>query len=297
MAEQLSYLEMADQSGRIVVANGVVSLHAAATLAAPRRASHAWMRIYRREPKVDGLPLDSLRALLAVAPNAIRKIIPRMERGGGVRFMTFDTFTHHVASFEPQTITSLDKALDLWGRVSNRDAVLVELSASAESLASMLNDASANASVTPPPDPPLPDDTDEARELRKALASEWISAAMVGEMLNSRAKNTAQLASRYRKEGLILGIWVRQKNRYLYPPWQFLNDGFRREMPELLQVLRDPNAVGGTWNGSGWEEATWFYAPHTQLDGKRPADVMPTAPWLVLDVARREFMDGPDARW
>lgn len=48
---------------------------------------------------------------------------------------------------------------------------------------------------------------------------------------------------------------------------------------------------------SGWEEVEWLYANNAFLDGQRPADVLPSQPVLVLDVARAQLTEDPDARW
>lgn len=144
--------------------------------------------------------------------------------------------------------------------------------------------------------PPLPE-TDESRQLREALAADWISAAAVGTEIDSRAKNTSRLANRYRREGRLLGVWIRPQGRYLYPPWQIKNGQPLPQMESLLALIRGPNGIAGDWDTSGWEEVTWFYAPHRRLGGERPSDLMISDPDRVLEAARGEFREGRDARW
>lgn len=144
--------------------------------------------------------------------------------------------------------------------------------------------------------PPLPE-TETARDLRAELARSWLDAAALATHLHSQAKNKAQLASRYRKQGRLLGVWDRSRKRYLYPLWQIKHGKPLHQVKDLLALIRSGYGIAGDRDTSGWEEAGWFYAPRRLLEGQRPADLMASDPDRVLVAARREFQNGPDARW
>jgi len=145
--------------------------------------------------------------------------------------------------------------------------------------------------------PPSTPDSEAVRDLRAELARGWLDSATLATHLHSQAKNKSQLASRYRKQGRLLGVWDRPRKRYLYPPWQIKNGQPLHQVKDLLALIRGAHGIAGDWDTSGWEEAGWFYAPLRLLEGKRPADLMASDADRVLDAARREFQDGPDARW
>lgn len=224
----------------------------------------------------------------------LESLIRCLERGETVRFGAFDTSTRGFTKVESSSATSIDQALAVWDRMVDRYDVLVAFDAPVASIRTMLVDAQRG---DPPPAPPPIPETCATRRLRAELSADCIGAAAVSAALNSHAKNTSQLASRYRKAGRLFGVWVRAQNCYLFPPWQFRNGQILPEIQEVLALLRGPHGIAGEWDRSGWDEMGWFYAPHRLLEGRRPVELIERDPDQVLEAARREFKDGIDARW
>lgn len=90
----------------------------------------------------------------------------------------------------------------------------------------------------------------------------------------------------------LLAVWVPPSKSYLYPPYQFDQHGLIGEMEIILRLVRP-------WmtNDTGWGEVEWFLTPHTLLDARSPAEILPVEPAKVLEVARREFSEDPYTSW
>lgn len=140
----------------------------------------------------------------------------------------------------------------------------------------------------------LPEDTAESADFRYELAHDWLDAAAVSELLGS-AGDAGRLAMSLRRSRHILGVWLEQDGCFRFPPWQFCEVGVVPQFRELLAVVREGVACGR--ETSGWEEVDWFVAPHARLYGRRPSEMLTLAPDTVLELARREFSEGADARW
>lgn len=133
----------------------------------------------------------------------------------------------------------------------------------------------------------LPPDTPASACRRAELAQSWLAEADVLARLGIGQETFAV----WRKDRKLLAVWHAPENRYRYPPCQFNDIGLLPEMEPLLGYL------GRGVSRSGWEEVEWLYANNPFLDGQRPADVLPNQPALVLDVAREQLTEDPDARW
>lgn len=135
---------------------------------------------------------------------------------------------------------------------------------------------------------------DDAPARRRAeLASTWPTAAEVSRKLDSSADNATDLATRLRREGKLLGVYLPSPSPYYrYPKWQFGEDGLPiRLLPEILAVLRNegPFKMDAQRRTTGWGEVEWFRSRHALLNGERPADVLTTDPSAVLRAAQIEF--------
>ena len=106
-------------------------------------------------------------------------------------------------------------------------------------------------------------------------------------------ENIERFAARLRSSGTLFGVWVAQEHSFRYPDIQFdMRGNIRPEVTALLKVLPGEDDDRG-----GWRRAFWLYSPHALLDGQTPAEVFPSEPQLVVDVARREFTGDVDASW
>jgi hypothetical protein len=154
-------------------------------------------------------------------------------------------------------------------------------------------------------------DEETAATRRRRLAARWLTAAEVSKQLGSVAANAGEAASAARRAGRLLGVWHATEKAYRYPPWQFSPSGQPVEgMSEILALLRDAGIRGGQSRANeGWPETTWFLSPNAFIAEARrdrgetdrqseitPAAVLQAKPGDVLDAAREEFMEDPDAR-
>lgn len=220
-------------------------------------------------------------------------------------FATFNVKRGQLQVLDVTTAGSLDALVEAWNRGKGLNEVLIELNATRDLLDRLARDLespaeapasrdSVAATIAPPT--PLPADTDASAARRADLASDWLDARAVGDALGSRASNASQLASRYRKEGKLLGVWIRPERAYRYPPWQFAGGQPKPQVRRLLGLLRnEETGVAGPADKGGWLEIEWLYAPHVLLGGKAPASLMDSDPDRVVEIARMEFMDGARA--
>ena len=133
----------------------------------------------------------------------------------------------------------------------------------------------------------LPPDTPASARRRAELAQSWLTEADV----LARLGTSQETLNVWRKGRKLLAVWHAPEDRYLYPPCQFNDIGLLPEMEPL------PGYLGRGVSRSGREEVEWLYANNAFLDAQQPADVLPNQPVLVLDVARAQLTEAPDARW
>ncbi|WP_260465441.1 hypothetical protein [Stenotrophomonas maltophilia] len=127
---------------------------------------------------------------------------------------------------------------------------------------------------------------------RWQLAKDWLTASEVSVRLGSTAENTSQLATKYRKEGKLLGVYLPVPTAtWRFPNWQFKKNGYPVEhFEEILKTLRDSGVFSDSDRRStGWGEVEWFLSGHMLLDGKAPVDMLPKSPERVLEAAKQEF--------
>lgn len=135
----------------------------------------------------------------------------------------------------------------------------------------------------------------DAAAERMALASQWLTADQVDDRLRSQPSGGEAQATRLRRQGLLLGVYVDYSMpSYRYPTWQFCPDGQPVEhLTEIIAVLRNSGVfqqeVDGLRRTTGWGEVEWFLSPHALLDGAAPAAKLSTEPARVLSAARIEF--------
>lgn len=131
----------------------------------------------------------------------------------------------------------------------------------------------------------IPQETSASAARRRTLSQRWLSEAEVDAKLGGSL--AATLA---RRAGKILGVWISDEGRYLYPDFQFGPQEPLEAMSVLLTWL--PSA-----SGSGWDQVEWLCSPHALLDKRTPAEVLLGDPRAVVTIAEREFSEDPDARW
>lgn len=127
---------------------------------------------------------------------------------------------------------------------------------------------------------------------RARLASHWPTAAEVSRAMGSTAGNASHLATKLRREGKLLGVYMLSPtHHYRFPSWQFRADGQPVDwFAEILGVLREQGPfLDADRRTTGWGEVEWFMSPHVLLDDQPPEDVLATDPARVLAAAQAEF--------
>jgi hypothetical protein len=125
------------------------------------------------------------------------------------------------------------------------------------------------------------------------LAKKWPKAIELARCLGAGSDAESwKCAARLRRDGILFGVWSTPEKCFVYPDFQFDDEGrLISDVASLLEVLTDEDDRGG------WRRAFWLYSPHALLDGRTPADVFPTDPAAVIWVARAEFNAPLHAMW
>ena len=140
--------------------------------------------------------------------------------------------------------------------------------------------------LSPPPSPP----TEAARrwaERKVAMLREndHATGPELGRLTGSRAKNLAERASSWRREGRVFA--VNDGSRDVYPLFQIKGDKPHPVVAEVLKRLR-PKL-------SDWEVFAWFTAPDTwTCEGRPPKDLLDSDPDSVLEAARHTVAESWD---
>jgi hypothetical protein len=135
---------------------------------------------------------------------------------------------------------------------------------------------------------------DAAVEFRdRLLANNWPDDTTVAERMDAQLRIDARHAlTGMRLGGMLLGVWSAPRECFIYPDFQFDNDG--RLIPEISMLLRILPAED---DDSGWRRAFWLYSPHALLDGSTPSEIFALDPLRILEVANAEFNTSPDSGW
>lgn len=125
------------------------------------------------------------------------------------------------------------------------------------------------------------------------LANNWPDeSSLLGLVKTSLGADAKSAFALMRSVGVLLGVWSARRECFLYPDFQFDDDG--RLIPEvslLLQILPDER------DDAGWRRAFWLYSPHALLDGIVPSSIFALDPLKILEVAKAEFNASPDSGW
>ncbi|CAE6755986.1 hypothetical protein R20943_03145 [Paraburkholderia aspalathi] len=117
----------------------------------------------------------------------------------------------------------------------------------------------------------------EAKAVAAVLdGTPWLTAQTVGKQQNPDATNPHAVTSRWKKEGKVFSI--ERAGQTLYPMYIF--DEFGNPIPEVAEVLK-------VFHGyTPFRIASWFESTNSMLRGKRPREVLATAPSAVFEAAR-----------
>ena len=145
------------------------------------------------------------------------------------------------------------------------------------------------AEVLVPRTPPSPRLLKEAAMLvqaRKAVleSGDWLTAVEVAQLAGLSTRNPSAQPNKWKKQGLIFAI---SHNGVDYFPGYGLDReaGFR-PLKAMAKVIE---AFSG--HKDGWGMAYWFRSDNSFLVGKRPQDLLATAPDRVIEAARDEVLE------
>jgi hypothetical protein len=145
------------------------------------------------------------------------------------------------------------------------------------------------AEVLVPRTPPSPRLLKEAAMLvqaRKTVleSGDWLTAAEVAQLAGLSARNPSAQPNKWKKQGLIFAI---SHNGVDYFPGYGLDrdTGFRpvKAMSKVIEAFAGQK--------DGWGMAYWFRSDNSFLGGKRPQDVLATAPERVVEAALDEAQE------
>ncbi|MGY6184453.1 hypothetical protein ACW9YQ_07250 [Paraburkholderia strydomiana] len=127
----------------------------------------------------------------------------------------------------------------------------------------------------------------------RLLANNWPDESQLLELLKGPDGTDAKYdLTRMRSGGVLLGVWSARRGCFLYPDFQFDDDG--RLIPEVSLLLRLLPAEG---DDDGWRRAFWLYSPHALLDGRAPSSIFALDLRKILEVAKAEFIVSSDEGW
>lgn len=200
----------------------------------------------------------------------------------------------HAGAFRRLASDSLTESFEVMVRNGSEDDVLVEVS-DAVSAAHRAIARFAPELLDAPAPLEREISLEEASAARRIeLARDWPTAVEVSRRMGSTAGNGSQLATRLRREGALLGVYMTgPTHHYRFPIWQFRPDGQPiPQMREILAILRDHGPFLDTdRRTTGWSEVAWFMGGHALLDGQAPLEVLATEPERVVEAARIEFVE------
>lgn len=145
------------------------------------------------------------------------------------------------------------------------------------------------AEVLVPRTPPSPRLLKEAAMLvqaRKAVleSGDWLTAAEVAQLAGLSPRNPSAQPNKWKKQGLIFAI---PHNGVDYFP------GYGLDREAGFRPLKAMAKVIGAFAGhkDGWGMAYWFSSDNSFLGGKRPQDLLATAPGRVIEAALDEVQE------
>lgn len=134
-----------------------------------------------------------------------------------------------------------------------------------------------------PPSPRLLKEAAMLVQARKAVleSGDWLTAAEIAQLADLSTRNPSAQPNKWKKQGLIFAI---PHNGVDYFPGYGLdrNTGFRplKAMSKVIEVFAG--------HKDSWGMAYWFRSDNSFLGGKRPQDLLATAPEQVIEAALDE---------
>ncbi|HEY0587855.1 MAG TPA: hypothetical protein VGD52_17095 [Pseudoduganella sp.] len=135
-----------------------------------------------------------------------------------------------------------------------------------------------------PPPPALVKEAAMIAKAQKAVleGADWVTAKQVAEMAGMSDRNPSAQPNKWKRDGAIFAITL-NGNDY-YPGYGLDRDRGFKPLESLKKIISE---FGGT--KSGWGLAYWFQSVNSFLGGKRPMDLLVSAPEKVIAAAADEM--------
>jgi len=126
----------------------------------------------------------------------------------------------------------------------------------------------------------------QAQMLAKAKTAvlqsgDWVSAGEIASLANFSSANPSSQPSKWKRDKRLFAI--RHEGVDYFPLYGLDETASYRPLPALKEVISALEAVK-----DGWEMAYWFMSVNSWLGGKRPQDLLRSAPQQVLVAAQEE---------
>ena len=140
-----------------------------------------------------------------------------------------------------------------------------------------------------PRTPPLPRLLKEAAMLVQARnavleSGDWLTAADVAQLAGLSTRNPSAQPNKWKKQGLIFAI--SHNGVDYFPGYGLDREANFRPLKAMAKVIE---AFAG--HKDGWGMAYWFRSDNSFLGGKRPQDLLATAPDRVIEAALDEIQE------
>lgn len=128
--------------------------------------------------------------------------------------------------------------------------------------------------------------TPKEAQARKAVleSGDWLTAAEVAQLAGLSTRNPSAQPNKWKKQGLIFAI--SHNGVDYFPGYGLDRKASFRPLKAMANVIE---AFAG--HKDGWGMAYWFRSDNSFLGGKRPQDLLATAPDRVIEAARDEVLE------
>jgi hypothetical protein len=137
-----------------------------------------------------------------------------------------------------------------------------------------------------PPSPALLKEAVMLTQARTAVleSGDWLTAAEVAQLAELSTSNTSSQPNKWKNKGQIFAI--SHKGVDYFPGYGLDREAGFRPIKAMAKVI---DAFQG--HKSGWGMAYWFCSDNSFLGGKRPQDLLATAPERVIEAALDEVQE------
>lgn len=296
IAHDVSYLELSESNGELTSRIGIKPMKEL-TLKLESAAQRAREEVIRVIDLRGETAHDHLQSALLTAFTSLhytKHANPPLPHEGELTYhyvlLGTDSTARHMHG------TSIKESLKALGGSAADDHLLVDFSGVAEARLFAIEELYRRVYGQPSGHAEQQPLEQRAAARRIKLASQWPTAAEVSRNLGSSAGNASHLATKHRRAGKLLGVYLPVPGgSWRFPQWQFQRDGQPvMHLEEILKVLHEQGPFLDTDRRStGWGEVEWFQSGHVLLDGHTPAEVLATHPHRVLTAAKAEFSEEP----